>query len=179
MIMNDIDRVFKQVQICETFEHCGDIVRSLVCILMKQHGVHGGKIPLENPWKWHFRDSKFQNVPRCLGPQELVPLVRVPKPHTIHYQPATQKRFDSPDNVRSYPLILPLKCLRPFISTGQTDNMDFFHNIINCSLKIACNTFSPKSRRVWSSPHKRPPVFQLLLAISSCKQPQTLQILGG
>ena len=47
------------------------------------------KIPLENPWKWHFQDSKFQNVPRCLGPQELVPLVRVPMPPTIHYQPAT------------------------------------------------------------------------------------------
>ena len=30
-------------------------------------------IPLENPWKWHFRDSKFQNVPRCLGPQEIAP----------------------------------------------------------------------------------------------------------
>ena len=47
------------------------------------------KIPLENPWKRHFRDSKFQNVPRCLGPQEFVPLVRVPKLPTIHYQPAT------------------------------------------------------------------------------------------
>ena len=35
-----------------------------------------------------FRDSKFQNVPGCFGPQELVPLVRVPKPPTIHYQPA-------------------------------------------------------------------------------------------
>ena len=49
---------------------------------------------LENPWKCHFRDSKFQNVPRCLGPQQLVPSVRVPKPPTIHYQP--EKRFDSP-----------------------------------------------------------------------------------
>ena len=49
--------------------------------------------------KCHFRDSKFQNVPRCLGPQdlELVPLVRVLKPPTIHYQPATLKRFDSPE----------------------------------------------------------------------------------
>ena len=37
-----------------------------------------------------------RNVPRCLGPQELVPLVRVPKPPTIHYQPATKKLFDSP-----------------------------------------------------------------------------------
>ena len=49
----------------------------------------GGKIPLENPWKWPFSDFNLQNVPRCLGPQELVPLVRVPKPPTIHYQPAT------------------------------------------------------------------------------------------
>ena len=52
------------------------------------------EIPLENPWKCHFRDSKFQNVPRCLGPQQLVPSVRVPKPPTIHYQP--EKLFDSP-----------------------------------------------------------------------------------
>ena len=29
-------------------------------------------IPLENHWKWHFRDSKFQNVPRCLSPKKLV-----------------------------------------------------------------------------------------------------------
>ena len=29
------------------------------------------KIPLENPWKRHFRDSKFHSVPRCLGAQEL------------------------------------------------------------------------------------------------------------
>ena len=55
------------------------------------------EIPLGNPWKWHFRDSKnFQNVPRCLSPKKLVPLVRVPKPPTIHYQPATWKLFDSP-----------------------------------------------------------------------------------
>ena len=30
------------------------------------------KIPLENPWKGDFRDSAFQNVPRCLGPKKLV-----------------------------------------------------------------------------------------------------------
>ena len=47
------------------------------------------KIPLVNSWKCNFRDSKFQNVPRCLSPQELVALVQVPKPFTIHYQPAT------------------------------------------------------------------------------------------
>ena len=47
------------------------------------------KIPRENPCERHFRDSKFLNVPRCLSPQELLPLVRVPKSPTIHYQPAT------------------------------------------------------------------------------------------
>ena len=31
------------------------------------------RIPLENPWKCHFRDSKFQNVARCHDPQEFVP----------------------------------------------------------------------------------------------------------
>ena len=93
------------VYICETFKLChvvkhvghfGGIVPSLACILTKQHAVHGGKIPLENPWKWRFRDSKFQNAPRCLGPQELVPLVQVPKPPTIHCQPALLKLFDIP-----------------------------------------------------------------------------------
>ena len=47
------------------------------------------KIRHENLWKRDFRDSKFQNVPRCLGPNKLVPLVQVPKPPIIHYQPAT------------------------------------------------------------------------------------------
>ena len=46
------------------------------------------KMPLENPWKCHFCDSKFQNIPSFLDPQELVPLVRVPKPPAIHYQPS-------------------------------------------------------------------------------------------
>ena len=69
--------------------HFDGTVPSLACIQTKQHGVRGGKIPLENTWKWPFSDFNLQNVPRCLGPQELVPLVRVPKPPTIHYQPAT------------------------------------------------------------------------------------------
>ena len=47
------------------------------------------KVPAENPWKNHFGDSKFQNVSRFRGPQELAPLVRVPKPPTTHYQPAS------------------------------------------------------------------------------------------
>ena len=54
------------------------------------------EIPVENPWKWHFRDSKFQNVPRRLDPKKLEPLVLVPKPPTIHDQPPTWKLFDSP-----------------------------------------------------------------------------------
>lgn len=33
------------------------------------------KIPLEDPWKCHFHDSKFYNVPICLVPQELVPFI--------------------------------------------------------------------------------------------------------
>ena len=36
------------------------------------------------------------DVPRCPGHQELTPLLRVLKPPTIHYQPATFKLFDSP-----------------------------------------------------------------------------------
>ena len=47
-----------------------------------------------NPWKCHFRDSKFQNVPRCLGPQELVPSVRVPIKAAYYL---LSKLFDSSD----------------------------------------------------------------------------------
>ena len=79
------------------------IVPSLACtcILMKQHGVHSGKYLLKTPGNAISETLKFQNVPRCLSPQELVPLVRVPKPPTIHYQPATQKLFDSPEQLGS------------------------------------------------------------------------------
>ena len=51
--------------------------------------VYAVEIPVENPWKWHFRDSKFQNVPRRFDPKKLLPLVLVPKWPTIHYQPPT------------------------------------------------------------------------------------------
>ena len=57
----------------ECLGHFDSIVPSLACILM----VSTVEIPLENPWKWHFQDSKSQNVPRCLSPKKLVPLVRV------------------------------------------------------------------------------------------------------
>ena len=80
--------------------HFNGIVPSLVCILdvfWRNNMASVVDIPLGNPWKWHFWDSKnFQNVPRCLSPKKLVPLVWVPKLPTIHYQPATWKLFDSP-----------------------------------------------------------------------------------
>ena len=62
------------------------IVPSLACIPTKQHSVRGGKYLLKTPGN---AISETQNVPRCLGPKKLVPLVRVSKPPTIHYQPAT------------------------------------------------------------------------------------------
>ena len=71
------------------------------CILMKQYGIRGGKYLLKTPRNAISETLKFQNVPRCLGPYELVPLVRVPKLPPIHYQPANQKLFDSPEQVGS------------------------------------------------------------------------------
>ena len=76
------------------------IVPSLVCILNVfwwNNMATAVEIPLGNPWKRHFRDPKnFQNVPRCLSPEKLVPSVLVLKLPTIHYQCATWKLFDSP-----------------------------------------------------------------------------------
>ena len=45
----------------ETFRrHCFQSCMYSRCILTTQHGIRGGvHVPLENPWKWHFRDSKF------------------------------------------------------------------------------------------------------------------------
>ena len=44
----------------------------------------------QTTWRGNaISESNFQNVPRCLGPQEPVPLVQVAKPPTVHYQPAT------------------------------------------------------------------------------------------
>ena len=71
-----------QVQICETFEPCNvleclghfnSIVPSLACILMKQHGVRGGKYLLKTPgnaisktlnFKMFLDASAFKNL--CL-----------------------------------------------------------------------------------------------------------------
>ena len=69
--------MFELCDVGECLGHFDGIVPSQ-CILTKQHGVHDGDtVPLENPWKWHFQDSKFENVPRCLSPKKLVPLVLV------------------------------------------------------------------------------------------------------
>ena len=57
-VLNDIERIFKQLQICETFEPCDVVERlghfdgiasSLACIPTKQHGVRGGKYLLNTP----------------------------------------------------------------------------------------------------------------------------------
>ena len=57
-VLNDIERIFKQLQICETFEPCDVVERlghfdgiasSLACIPTKQHGIRGGKYLLNTP----------------------------------------------------------------------------------------------------------------------------------
>ena len=65
--------MFKPCDIVEYLGHFKSIVSSLACIATKQWHPRW-KIPLENPWKHDFRNSKFQNVPRCLSSKEL-PLV--------------------------------------------------------------------------------------------------------
>ena len=65
----------------ECLGHFDNIVPSRACILnvfSRNNMVSTVEILLENPWKWHFQDSKFENVPRCLSPKKLVPLVLVP-----------------------------------------------------------------------------------------------------
>ena len=81
---------------------------------MKQHGVHGGKYLLKTPGNAISETLKFQDVPRCLSPQELVPLVQVPKLPTIHYQLAAQNSFDSPEQLgSSFDYILMLMLVEP------------------------------------------------------------------
>ena len=77
-----------------------DILTALfpvLCILTKQHGIRGGKYLLKtsgNTFPRLYFSKCLYNI--CLVPQELVPLVRVTKPPTIHYQLVTSKLFDSP-----------------------------------------------------------------------------------
>ena len=76
--------------VLEHQEHFDSIVPSPVPMYSDKTSWHlQWETPLEKPWKRHLQESNFQNVPRCLGPQELVPLVRVSESPTIHYQPAT------------------------------------------------------------------------------------------
>ena len=70
------------------------------CTPAKQHGIHGGNYLLKTSRNAisktiYFKISKG-DVPRCPGHQELAPLLWVPKPTTIHCQPATLKLFDNP-----------------------------------------------------------------------------------
>ena len=60
------------------------------------YSLHGGKYLLKTPENAISETQKTQNVPTCLSPQELLPLVQVRKPSTIHHQPATRKHFDTP-----------------------------------------------------------------------------------
>ena len=94
--MNDIEQSYTQTGLyCETFEPCDvmeclehfdGFVPSLACILTKQHGVRGGKYLLKTPGNAISKTLIFK---MSLDAQELVPLERVPKPPTIHYQHGT------------------------------------------------------------------------------------------
>ena len=77
----------------ERLGHFDGIASSLACIPTKQHGVRGGKYPLNTP-----RDAISEILNFTIS-QKRAPLVRVPKPPTIHYQPAIEKRFDSPGHI--------------------------------------------------------------------------------
>ena len=61
--------MFELCDVVERLGHFDSIVPSLVCIPTKQHGVCGGKYLLKTPER-NFRDTKFQNAPRCLGPNK-------------------------------------------------------------------------------------------------------------
>ena len=63
--------------------HLDGIVSSLLCVFWQNNMASPVENTSWNPWKCHFPDTTFQNVPRCLSPQELVPLAQVPKLLTI------------------------------------------------------------------------------------------------
>ena len=71
----------------ELLRHFDGIVPSVASILAKQHSICSGKKYLLETTGNAI--SETQDIPRCLNPQELVPLVRVLKLLAIHYQPAT------------------------------------------------------------------------------------------
>ena len=87
----------------------------VLCVFWWNNVWYAVKNAPSKPLQMSFQ--KF-NVPRCLGPQELVPLVRVPKPPTIHYQPAIKKCFDSPESLSNLAILLTFKVLFPVVYTN-------------------------------------------------------------
>ena len=81
--------MFESCDVVECLRHFDGILPSFGCILMKKHGVRGGKYLLKTPGKTISETLNFKMFPRCPGPQELVPLVQVSKLPTTHYQPAS------------------------------------------------------------------------------------------
>ena len=71
---------------CRRFD---GIVPSLACILTKQHGDRGGKYLLKTSGNAISETLISQMSLHASALKKLVPLVRVPKPPTIHYQPVT------------------------------------------------------------------------------------------
>ena len=61
----------------ECLRHFDGIVPSVASILTKQYNLHGGKYLLKTPENAISETQKTQNVPRCLSPQELGPLVQL------------------------------------------------------------------------------------------------------
>ena len=61
----------------------------LVCNQTKQHGIHGGKYFLKSPGNVISETLIFKISLNAPALKKLVTFVRVPKPPTIHYHPAT------------------------------------------------------------------------------------------
>ena len=61
----------------------------LVCNQTKQHGIHGGKYFLKSPGNVISETLIFKLFLDAPALKKLVTFVRVPKPPTIHYHPAT------------------------------------------------------------------------------------------
>ena len=73
--------MFEPCDVVERLGHFNGIIPSLACILTKQHGVPGGKFLLKTPGNPVSETLNFKMALKwpCLGPQELVAVVRVPK----------------------------------------------------------------------------------------------------
>ena len=69
--------------------YCKASVSQFWMTLNANLGLDLSKIPLEKPWKRHSETLIFKIPLDAPALEKRVPLVRVPKPPTIHYQPAT------------------------------------------------------------------------------------------